>query len=105
MIFSNKAFDVLKWFAILFLDAVGVCYASISAIWGLPYGDEVQKTCSAVSLCLGTLLGVSTIQYKHEQAELNKEACNEMMRRNKEAIDELTGNIEDTFENFAEDGE
>lgn len=65
---SNKAYDVLKWIALVALDAVGLLYKTIGAIWGLPFGDEVLATCTAVSLCLGTLIGVSSAQYKKNNA-------------------------------------
>ena len=61
---SNKTYDVLKWIALVALDAVGVFYKAISTIWGIPYGDEVLATCAALSLLLGTLIGVSSAQYK-----------------------------------------
>lgn len=60
---NNKVYDVLKWIALIALDAVGVFYKAISAIWGLPFGDEVLATCSAMSLLIGTLIGVSAAQY------------------------------------------
>ncbi|MBR6654358.1 MAG: hypothetical protein IKL27_06475 [Oscillospiraceae bacterium] len=60
---NDKVYDVLKWVALVALDAIGVCYKAIAAVWALPYGDEVLTTCAAVAVCLGTLLGVSTAQY------------------------------------------
>lgn len=60
---NNKVYDVLKWIALIALDAVGVFYKAISVIWGLPFGDEVLATCSAMSLLIGTLIGVSAAQY------------------------------------------
>lgn len=59
----NKIYDVLKWIALVALDAVGVFYNTFSAIWGLPYGDQVLNTCAAVSLFIGVLLGVSSVNY------------------------------------------
>lgn len=67
MILSNKAYDVLKWVAMIALDAMGVCYKTLAAIWGWPFGDEVLATCAAISLCIGTLLGISTAQYNKQQ--------------------------------------
>jgi hypothetical protein len=61
---SNKAYDVLKWVALIALDAVGLFYSTIATIWGLPFGDQVLYTCSALAVLLGTLLGVSSAQYK-----------------------------------------
>lgn len=64
---SNKLYDVLKWIALIALDAVGVFYKAVSAIWGLPYGDEVLATCTALSVLIGTLVGVSSAQYKRNK--------------------------------------
>ena len=66
---SNKAYDVLKWIALVALDAVGVFYSTLSGIWGLPFGDEVLATCAALSLLLGALIGVSSAQYKKTATE------------------------------------
>lgn len=61
---SNKAYDILKWIALIAMDAVGLLYKTIAAIWHLPLGDEVLATCTALSVFLGTLIGVSSAQYK-----------------------------------------
>lgn len=60
---SNKAYDALKWVALVALDAVGLFYNTMSAIWGLPFGDEILATCTAISLFIGALIGVSSVQY------------------------------------------
>lgn len=60
---SNKVYDVLKWIALVALDAIGVFYKTIATIWGLPCGDEVLATCAAMSLLLGALIGVTSTQY------------------------------------------
>ena len=66
---SNKVYDVLKWVALIALDAVGLFYKTLATIWGLPFGDEVLATCAALSLLIGTLIGVSSAQYKKTLAE------------------------------------
>ena len=60
---NDKVYDVLKWVALVALDAIGVCYKALAGVWGLPYGEEVLTSCASIALCLGTLLGVSTAQY------------------------------------------
>lgn len=60
---SNKVYDALKWVALVALDAVGLFYSTIATIWCLPYGDRVLETCVALSVLLGTLIGVSSAQY------------------------------------------
>ena len=60
---SNKIYDVLKWVALVALDAVGVFYNTIATIWALPLGDEVLATCAAMSLFIGALIGISSANY------------------------------------------
>ena len=60
---SNKVYDVLKWIALVALDAIGLFYSTMATIWGLPFGDEILATFTALSLLLGTLIGVSSAQY------------------------------------------
>lgn len=64
MSLGNKLYNVLKWVALVALDAVGVFYKTIAAIWSLPLGDEVLATCAALSLLVGTLIGISSASYK-----------------------------------------
>lgn len=66
---SNKLYDILKWLALIAIDAVGVFYKTISGIWSLPFGDEILATCSAASLLIGTLIGISSAKYKKNNGE------------------------------------
>ena len=52
---SNKMYDVLKYIAQIGLPAVGTLYYALSAIWGLPYGEQIVGTITAVDTFLGTL--------------------------------------------------
>ena len=60
---NDRLYDVLKWVAMLFLPALAVLVKSVFAIWNIPYGEEISTTIIAVDLFLGTILGISTIQY------------------------------------------
>lgn len=60
---SNKIYDVLKWIAMLFLPALGTLYFALAGIWGLPYGEQIVGTITAVDTFLGVVLGISTAQY------------------------------------------
>lgn len=64
---SNKLYDVLKWTAMLFLPALGTLYFALSEIWGLPYGNEVVGTITALDTFVGALLGISSANYKKEE--------------------------------------
>ena len=60
---SNKMYDLLKWIAMYFLPAVGTLYFALAGIWGLPYGEEIVGSITAVDTFLGVILGISTAQY------------------------------------------
>lgn len=63
---SNGTYDILKWVAQYFLPAAGTLYFSISSIWGLPYGEQVVGTITALDTFLGVLLGLSSSAYNKE---------------------------------------
>lgn len=65
-IFSNKTYDVLKWIAQILLPALGTLYFALAQIWGLPYGEQIVGTITAVDAFLGALLGISSIYYRKE---------------------------------------
>jgi hypothetical protein len=60
---SNKVYDVLKWIALVVLPAIATLYFMLSGIWGLPYGEEIVGTITAVDTFLGALLGISTAKH------------------------------------------
>ena len=60
---SNKVYDVLKWIAMYLLPALGTLYFALASIWGLPYGEQIVGTITAIDTFLGVILGISTAQY------------------------------------------
>lgn len=66
---SNKVYDVLKWLSLIALDAVGLFYKTISEIWGMPLGNEVLATCTALSVFIGALIGITSAQYNKKKVE------------------------------------
>lgn len=69
MIFkNNKVYDVLKYFALVVFDALGIAYKGIAEIWHLPYGTEIMATCTIFSVLLGSLIGISN--YRYNKTEL-----------------------------------
>ena len=60
---TDKMYDVLKWVAQILLPAVATLYFAIAQIWGLPYGEQIVGTITAIDALLGALLGISTYQY------------------------------------------
>ena len=60
---SNNVYDVLKWVAMYLLPALGTLYFALAGIWGLPYGEQIVGTITAIDTFLGVILGISTVQY------------------------------------------
>lgn len=73
MIMNNKVYDILKWIAQIALPALGTLYFALAATWGLPYGEQVVGTITAVDTFLGALLGISAANYyKAKTSQNNK---------------------------------
>ena len=60
---SNRLYDVLKWIAQVVLPALATLYFALAGIWGLPYGEQIVGTITAVDTCMGILLGISSAKY------------------------------------------
>lgn len=65
---SNKVYDVLKWIVMLVLPATATLYAALAGIWGLPFGDAIPNTITAVDTFLGAVLMLSSVQYNKKQS-------------------------------------
>ena len=66
---SNKVYDILKWIAQVVLPAIGTLYFALAGIWGLPFGEEIVGTITALDTFLGIILGISTANYKKMKGE------------------------------------
>lgn len=64
---KNSIYDTLKWIAQIVLPAIATLYFALASIWGLPYGEQIVGTITAVDAFLGAILGISTAQYNKRQ--------------------------------------
>ena len=60
---SNKVYDVLKWIVTVVLPALLTLFGVIGATLDLNYTDTVITIGTAAITCLGTIIGVSSINY------------------------------------------
>lgn len=60
---SNKAYNIIKWIVVIVLPALGTLYFALAGIWGLPYGEEIVGTITAIDTFLGAVMMISTAQY------------------------------------------
>ncbi len=64
--FSNKTYNFLKWVAQILIPAIGTLYFALAGIWGLPYGEQVVGTLTAIDAFLGAVLQISTKNFEKE---------------------------------------
>lgn len=63
---SDKVYDILAAIGRLILPALGTLYFALAKIWGLPLGEEIVGTISAVTIFLNAILKVKSDQYWQE---------------------------------------
>lgn len=67
---SNKWYDRLKYIVTIVLPALTALWLSIASIWNLPYGEPIGATMSAITVFLGALIGISSVNYyRNQEAE------------------------------------
>lgn len=72
---SNKTYDLLKWFALIFLPALITFGGVIMSTLNFVYTDTVLTIATGFEVFLGTILGASNISYNQSNNtnETNKE--------------------------------
>lgn len=63
---DNHIYDVLKWLVLVVIPALTTAYVGLSAIWGWPYAEPIAKTSAIVCTLIGSIIGISTINYNKE---------------------------------------
>ena len=66
---NNKLYDCLKWIAIVFLPALITFAGVVMNCFNFQYTDITLTIAVAFNTFLGTILGISSIQYKKEMEE------------------------------------
>lgn len=64
-ILGQKAYDVLKFVAMILLPAVGTLYFTLAQLWEWGNGEKVVGTVMAIDLFLGALLGIAARSYNN----------------------------------------
>lgn len=66
---SNKAYDFLKWFALVAIPATEAFWLTVGKVWGFPYLTEIGTTIAAVGLFIAALIGVSSKNYYEDEED------------------------------------
>lgn len=65
-------YDVLRYVANYVLPGIGTLYFALSQIWGLPYGEQIVGTMTALVAFTNVLLGISNSTYNKVNALQNE---------------------------------
>ena len=63
---TNKAYDILKYVALLIMPAFATFVNAVGIVWGIPHTNEATATITALGVFLGAALGVSSKNYEPE---------------------------------------
>lgn len=66
---SNKVYDVLKWITLVFLPALTTLTGVILNCFNVDCTDIVLTIMTAVTTFMGTVLGISNINYNKNKEE------------------------------------
>lgn len=69
MIMNDTMYKVIRFIAVLLLPGLSTLYFTLSTIWGLPYGEQIVGTLSALDVFLGGLLEYSKAKYDATKAD------------------------------------
>lgn len=67
---SDKAYDILKWVAIIVCPALATFLVAMGEIWGFPYAQPVAATITALATFLGAIIGISSANYSNKGSEV-----------------------------------
>lgn len=68
---NDKVYDILKWIAQYLLPAIGTLYFALAGIWGLPYGEQIVGSITAIDTFLGVILGLSSMKYNKSDNDIS----------------------------------
>ena len=60
---NSKTYDILAYIGRIGLPACAALYGTLAGIWGLPYGEAIVATISALAVFLNALLKVNSKSY------------------------------------------
>ena len=107
-ILSNKQYEIIKWFILIFLPAVGVFYTTVAGVFDFPFAGEVNQFLVALALFLGTITKISNTQYQNLKSIRDQDKIGYIVGI-PDAIDDNTNvhvnfNLPENLSAYAKDG-
>lgn len=69
---SDRVFKLVRRLVEYVLPASGALYASLAALWGLPYPEQIVGTIAAVTVFLAAVVGLSRAAYNNSEVGVAK---------------------------------
>lgn len=66
MKFDDNTYDILCYISRYILPALATFYFALASIWGMPYGEEIVGTLTALSALINGILGISSYNYNKD---------------------------------------
>lgn len=66
---SDSTYTWMKWLTLVVIPALTTAYVGLDSVFNWGYGDVVAKVSSILCALLGTLLGISTAEYRRGEQE------------------------------------
>ncbi len=66
---DDRTYDILKEIAIFIIPSLETFWLTISAVWKLPYGQEIGITIGAIGMMIATCIGMSIKEYEKAKKE------------------------------------
>lgn len=63
---SNKAYDILKWLVVCVIPALTTFYCVLDKVFAWGYAGIVATISAALCACIGTIVGISTAEYRKD---------------------------------------
>ena len=70
---KNSVYDVLKYIVTIVLPALTTLWLALATIGNLPYGEPIGATMGAITVFLGALIGISSVQYNKDKEKDNEQ--------------------------------
>ena len=62
----NDIYDAIKWIVTILLPAATMAYVALTAVWGWPMADQIERTLVIAYTFLCAVMGISTVTAKEE---------------------------------------
>lgn len=63
----DKWYQILKWLTLIVIPSITTFYVVLDNLFGWGYAEIVATISSALCVCIGSIVGISTAQYYKEQ--------------------------------------